>query len=320
MTDSTKTVFEKHQIRKTRKQKENFREFVKEYAAENGYTCEIEKGICRAKNIVIGNPETAKVVYTAHYDTSPLLPFPNFITPKNIFIYILYQIAILIGILILPISLIYGILKLLGFILASDIPMLLYFPISYLFLIAVLFLLMLGPANKNTANDNTSGVTTLLDIMKALPKESVNDVAFIFFDLEELGLFGSASYASKHGKALINTPIINFDCVSDGQTMIFVLKKDAYAFEEDISTAFTSNEDISVDICKKGVFYPSDQANFKCGIGVAALKCSKNGILYMDRIHTKKDVIYREENIRYLVNGTLKLTEILQNKNTAEVS
>ena len=48
--------------------------------------------------------------------------------------------------------------------------------------------------------------------------------------------------------------------------------------------------------------------NFPCGVGVAALKRSKHfGILYMNRIHTKRDIIYRDENIEFLKNASLKL-------------
>ena len=69
--------------------------------------------------------------------------------------------------------------------------------------------------------------------------------------------------------------------------------------------------DIAVDITRNA-FYPSDNASFKGGIGVAALKTSKHfGTLYMDRIHTNKDVIYREENIEFLTNGAIKLAQML---------
>ena len=35
---------------------------------------------------VLGDPETAKVVFSAHYDTCARLPFPNFIAPKNLLV------------------------------------------------------------------------------------------------------------------------------------------------------------------------------------------------------------------------------------------
>ena len=95
MTKTTETVFQKYEIRKTKKQKSAFIDYVKTVADENGYSFEVQHGFFGARNIVIGSPENAKVVYTAHYDTCAVLPFPNFITPKNFFIYLLYQIAIL---------------------------------------------------------------------------------------------------------------------------------------------------------------------------------------------------------------------------------
>jgi hypothetical protein len=59
------------------------------------------------------------------------------------------------------------------------------------------------------------------------------------------------------------------------------------------------------------VFYPSDQANFRHGVGVAALKRTRRGLLYMDRIHTKGDTVYEEKNIRFLTEGAIRLSEII---------
>ena len=175
----------------------------------------------------------------------------------------------------------------------------------------LLYLLLGGPANKNTANDNTSGVTTILDIMEKLPQDQKDKVAFVLFDLEEAGLFGSSSFASNHKAVKNQTLVINFDCVSDGETMLFALKKSTKKYADLLEKAFVSTPDIAVDITKNA-FYPSDNASFKGGIGVAALKKSKFfGILYMDRIHTNKDTVYCEENIQFLTNGAIKLAQML---------
>ena len=88
MTETSKTVFEKYEVRKSKKQKAAFREFVKSVAAEKGYKFSIHKGSMGSQNVVIGDITRAKVIYTAHYDTCPVLPFPNFITPKNFGIYL----------------------------------------------------------------------------------------------------------------------------------------------------------------------------------------------------------------------------------------
>lgn len=312
MTETTKEIFDNYQIRKTKKQKTAFIEYVKKLAEEYGYSLKVEKGSFGVRNIVIGDPDTAKVLYTAHYDTCARLPFPNFITPKCFLIYLLYQLLIVGGF--------FAVASVIGFLIGlavsftpmneeikimiiSFIPMVVYF--------VLLFLMLGGPANKNTANDNTSGVTAVLDIMRELPQDQRDKVAFALFDLEESGLFGSSSFASKHKAVKKNTLVINFDCVSDGETMFFVLKRTTKKYASLLENAFASDADVEV-IVTRNAFYPSDNACFKGGVGVAALKKSKFlGVLYMDRIHTNKDVIYREENLRFLTNGAIKLARML---------
>lgn len=315
MTETTKEIFKKYQIRKNKKQKTAFIEYVHSLAKTHGFLFKTEKGILGARNIIVGDPDTAKVVYTAHYDTCPVLPVPNFITPKNILIYILYQLVILL--VLFPVLFVFGLA--LGIVLGVltalfELPRLVMLLIELCSIIGIMFILSAGPANKHTANDNTSGVTTLIDIMTDLPEDNKTDVAFVFFDHEELGLLGSMSFASKHKKSMKNKLLVNFDCVSDGENMLFALRRKARVYKDAIAYAFEDCESVNVDIATRGVFYPSDQSNFPCGVGVAALKKSKRlGVLYMDRIHTKKDVIYREENIDYLKNGSIKLVTYLAN-------
>ena len=312
MTETTKEIFENYQVRKTKRQKTAFIEYVKQLAEGYGYDFKVEKGAFGVRNIVIGNPDTAKVLYTAHYDTCARLPFPNFITPKNFLIYLLYQFLIVGAFFALAFALGFIIGLIVSFIpMTDDTAYLILSILPQAIYLALLYLLVGGPANKNTANDNTSGVTTVLDIMENLPQDQKSKVAFVLFDLEESGLFGSSSFASKHKAIKNNTLVINFDCVSDGQTMLFALKRTTKKYADLLERAFVSNSDISVDITKNA-FYPSDNTSFKGGIGVAALKKSKLfGTLYMDRIHTNKDVIYREENIEFLTNGAIKLAQML---------
>ncbi len=300
-------IFDRYQVRKSRKQKTAFIEYTEQKAREEGYTVQIEKGSFRARNIVVGDPDKAKVIYTAHYDTCARLPFPNFLTPKSFGIYLLYNIAIVIGFLAVAfvvggvMGVVGALLSLSGEIAASA---------ARLIYIGLFLLMILGPANKHTANDNTSGVTVLFGIMKALPKDRRADVAFVFFDHEESGLIGSSSFASKHKNVRKGTLLLNFDCVSDGKDIMILAKKEAEAYKDVLSEAYAANGDIEVDVTNKA-FYPSDQANFKKGVGIAAFKKTKRGVLYMNRIHTSKDTVYRRENIDFLVEGSVKLTELI---------
>ncbi|MBQ9116581.1 MAG: M28 family peptidase [Clostridia bacterium] len=314
MTETTKIVFERFQIRKTKPQKRAFSDFVGRVATNSGYLFTPET-IGSSTDLVVGDPYNADVIFTAHYDTCPRLPLPNFITPKNLLIYIIYQIALsavilfpFFAVLFFPI-----IMGNAGFEIFYDLYPI-FFLLSYALLFVILYFLKAGPANKHTANDNTSGVTVLLDLMQAMPRELRPRAAFIFFDNEEVGLLGSKAYVRKHWEAMKHKLLINFDCVSDGNNILFAVKKNAAPQAEVIRKAFdaVNNGDFNVDVATKGVFYPSDQMLFPKGVGVAALKKSKKlGVLYMDKIHTSKDTVYEEKNIEFLVRGSINLTSAL---------
>ena len=155
------TLVEEFPIRKSRKQKEAFREWFIDWAREQGYTAEETepKGIFRSSNVVVGDPESAQVVFTAHYDTPAVMPLPNFITPCNVPVYLLYQLLLVPVLLALPAAL----AALVGFVLprlgvepeaAAGLAGLLGFIGVYV----MLGFMMLGPANRSNVNDNTSGV------------------------------------------------------------------------------------------------------------------------------------------------------------------
>ncbi|MBQ7336408.1 MAG: M28 family peptidase [Clostridia bacterium] len=314
MTETTKIIFEKHQIRKTKKQKTAFIEYVQALAAKNGYPCKVEKGTFGARNILVGDCDSAKVLFTAHYDTCARLPFPNFITPKHFLFYLLYQVAAVLLFVFLPTVAVAALIYLGGWVLGIDhattVQIALF--LCDIVLFGCLILLLAGPANKHTANDNTSGVTVLTDLINQLPYDESAKVAFVFFDLEEAGLFGSLGYRSKHRRGTNRQLVVNFDCVSDGEQMLFCVKRKAKAYAPLIETAFTATDTVKPEIATRGVFYPSDQSNFPCGVGVAAMRKSKiGGILYLSRIHTKRDIVYREENIAYLTRGAINLIRTL---------
>ena len=166
-----------------------------------------------------------------------------------------------------------------------------------------------GPANRHTANDNTSGVLTLVETALALPPEHRERVCFVFFDNEEKGMFGSAAFAKKHKGVKKNTVVLNFDCVGDGNSIQFFsqkkLKKDEAALKR-MEAAFLPAGDKDVQVVRGFGFYPSDNASFKRGAGVCALKHKRVVGYYMDRIHTNKDTVLDEDNLTLLRDGALR--------------
>ena len=283
-------------VRKTGKQKKAFRAAVQAYAEGLGYACREEKGSFGSRNVVIGNPETADFLVTAHYDTCAILPIPNLITPCNFFLYFLYQMLIIAVCFLLAIFIGVGIGLLAGNGLIAGL-------FTYGAIWAILICMIAGPANRHNANDNTSGVVTVLEIARTLPEIHRKKVCFVLFDLEEAGLLGSASYRKAHKAQLERQLVLNLDCVGDGDhLMLFPTKKlrkdrDKLASLYPVCGHF---ERKSLLLREKGfAFYPSDQMNFPYGVGICALHKGMLG-LYLSRIHTPKDTILEETNVNIL--------------------
>ena len=304
MIGQSRKVLDEMQVRKSRKQKEAFRAWLCGELEAAGYAPAVEKGFA-ARNVVAGNPEKAKVLLTAHYDTQAVLPVPNFITPRSPFFFVLYQILI-----VIPLFLAVGVAEGLIFAFAPEFVAWWLAPLACLGLcVFFIWWVLDGKANRHTANDNTSGVLTLLETALVLPPEHRERVCFVFFDNEEKGMLGSAAFAQKHKQVKKSTPVLNFDCVGDGDSIQFFpqkkLKKDVAALER-IEAAFLPVGGKDVQVVRGFSMYPSDNANFKKGAGVCALKHKPNIGYYMDRIHTSKDTFLDEANIDLLKNGALR--------------
>lgn len=308
MTAQSKRIMEDFQIRKSKKQKEAFRGWLCGELEAAGYAPKVEKGFA-ARNVVVGDPEKAKVTFSAHYDTCAVLPIPNFITPRSMFFYLCYQMLLVLGMFV-TVFLIELAMVLLMKLLGTEPSMWLHMLLGYALCVFFCWWILDGPANRHTANDNTSGTITLLETALAMPPEDREKVCFVFFDNEEKGLFGSAAFTKAHKKAGKETLNINFDCVSDGDYIQFFpgkpLKKDEEALKR-IEAAFEGRGGKRTEVVRGFGFYPSDNKAFKRGVGVCALKHRRIIGYYMDRIHTSKDTVLEEENIELLRDGALRL-------------
>lgn len=303
MSPLSEEILRNWQIRKTRKQKSAFIDFLRQQIP--GLQVE-ESRFPKSRNLVLGDVSTAKVILTAHYDTCAKLPFPNFITPLNFLIYLLYQLLICVPFFLLA-FVFSALLRLSG----VD-PAISRLISLYAMLFVMVWVTMLGKPNPHTANDNTSGVITLCEIYAALTDEQRAQVAFVFFDNEENGLLGSAAFQSRHKKeGLKDKLLLNFDCVSDGDFILLALSKATNKrYGQLLSDTFASADGKTL-LLSASAFYPSDQANFKLGVGIAALKKHKVLGYYMDKIHTPKDVVFEWDNIAFLTNATKRLLEQL---------
>lgn len=290
-------VLTAYPVRKSKKQKAAFRESVTAYLEKLGYSTTVEKGSYGAQNIVIGDPKTAKYLVTAHYDTPASIGLPNILTPCNLLTYLLWQILLVGGFVVGAI--VFGVVT--GLLFDSTE---LAGVAAAVFYWGLLLLMMFGPANKSNANDNTSGVVTLLEIARTMPNLQRNKVCFVLFDLEEAGLIGSSAYRKAHKAESDNQVILNLDCVGDGDHIIFfpthkAKKKETLMLDiQRLSGCFGNKR---IEVKKKGFYtYPSDQKHFPIAFGIAAFH-KKRGIgYYVAKIHTKKDTVLEETNVNIL--------------------
>lgn len=291
-----------YEVRKTDTQKTAFIAWAGEYARVHGFAMQIEESgkLIRTRNLVFGDLKTARTLITAHYDTCARMPFPNFMTPNSWTVILLTQ-----GLLPILFFLALGIFS--GFASAKLLPMIMpawaaeiAAPLmSSVVIFAILGLMLFGPQNPHTANDNTSGVAAVLTLLPEYAGRS--DVAFVLFDNEEKGLLGSSAFVKAHPVLQRQAFVVNLDCVSDGDTLLFVYAKGAkhHAMTQKIIAAL---EETAPRYGKKAtsgqspkVLYPSDQMVFVRGTAFAALKGKR--ILYLDRIHTAKDTVFDDSNL-----------------------
>lgn len=288
-------ILHKFPVRKTKAQKEAFRSAVQEYAKSIGYECRVERRNLNCQNVLFGDPEKASYLVTAHYDTCARLPFPNFIMPCNGAVFVLCRIGKW-----LLIALIAVVVSVFSALLLGEWSLI---PAAVLSVAATVLLALIGPANKQNANDNTSGVVTLLEIMRTMPENQREKVCFVLFDQEEAGLIGSSFYRSCHRRASETQLVLNLDCVGDGDHIRMFptnkLKKDRKRLTSLYKACgYFGKKDVLVHEKGFGV-YPSDQLRFPYGVGICALKKCKFG-LYLGKIHTSKDMVLDETNVNIL--------------------
>lgn len=304
------TLLGRFGMRKTEAQKRAFIAWACAHAAEAGCDAHIEESgkWIRSRNIVFGDVDRARIIITAHYDTCARLPVSNFATPGNLPVMILSEallfaavgvigwlcgrgIRLALSTLALP-AFAAGALGVMG---------------GVLIFLALVAMMLIGPANRHNANDNTSGVLLLLLMMEALHERP--GVAFVLFDNEEKGLLGSAAFIKAHPQAARRF-LLNLDCVGDGDTLLYTGTKTGMRMPQ-AKRLMAALEEIAQERGRKtaqGEFpkwiYPSDQMLFPRGTALAALKGKR--LLYMDRIHTDRDTVLDENTVACFYDAIVK--------------
>ena len=295
-------INQNYPARKDMQEKIKFRDYIVETLKKKGIEAKIERTKeGKNDNIVVGDPTTANAVFTAHYDTPARSLFPNIMMPKSRVIFYAYQFVPIIFLLVVSFTFAY----IVGHVIINDMRA---YALSFLLAYYGLFFgIMRVFKNKNNYNDNTSGVATILSIIDELSPEELNNVAFILFDNEEKGKKGSKAYFADHKEQMKDKFLVNFDCVGNGNNVIFIAQKDAVNSEEYkiLESSFSNKEKFNLEfLTHKQADSNSDHKNFPKGVACVACKNNKKGFLYTPYIHTNKDLVAENSNIEFLTKNT----------------
>lgn len=299
-----------HPVRRSREEKEKFRTYAKECFTSMGADarCEASKN-GKHKNLIVGDIDSADVLLVAHYDTPAASPFPNLMLPRSPVLFWIYQFVPLI--ILVAVSLLAGYLA--SLLAENSRDVVFYF--GFLAVYYVLYFLFFRTfKNRHNKNDNTSGIATVMTVCARLSDTERKKCAFVLFDNEEKGKLGSKALFAEQKESLSHKPVLNFDCVGNGENIIFIAKPDAEKspLYPALKSAFSNTDAYSVNFFpQKGSEANSDHKSFPLGIGCIASKKTRRGIFYTPRIHTARDVVASEENVEYIANGITSFIKTL---------
>lgn len=285
-------------IRRTREQKDAFRTWFGKTGADMGYAVRTEV-LKDSENIIVGDPDTAEVVFTAHYDTPVGFFMPNLMTPRNRNLFMCYQLAIVAVMLALACVVGVPVYWLAG---EKQIALLAGYAVYMLILVLMLY----GPANRHNANDNTSGVAAILETMARIPAEERSKAAFILFDNEEKGTRGSKAYAKAHPGLKERAFLVNMDCVGDGEHILLMAREKTRKLPQyaPLCAALKAEKGREMHVFPmEGGQFNSDQKNFDHGVAVCACRQSKTIGFYVNHIHTARDLNCDQANLDFLAGG-----------------
>lgn len=294
-------------VRRKKQEKENMRTYLIGQLRALGYDAKLQD--CgKAVNVVAGDVERANLILAAHYDTPLRELLPTLICPTRPATYLLYQALTPLAVLAVSFALSVGVTY------AMDRPGL-TLPLFLILLIGALAYLRFGPAEKRTANDNTSGVAALLGTAERITPRHRADVAFVFLDGGSESMQGAKGFRRRYPSAK-EKPVICLDCVGSGDEILILPGKGARWNGELLDAINGSFENSERKTCYDKVdglvHYPSDNRAFKNGVAICAVhKAAGFGRCILP---TGRDNTIDEENLSILRDGLARLVAAYQVK------
>ena len=298
-------------VRRKPTEKEKFRLGLVGTLREQGYQPKLQHRETALRiggdvtNVVVGDPDKAKLILVAHYDTGVRTLLPPFYMPTRpltAFLYLaLTPVLALLGSFVLSFALTFP----------FNAPYL-TLPLFLILMVTALLYLRFGPSETRNLNDNTSGVAALLETSAALTPGCRDKVAFAFLDGGFGGLSGAKGFRARYPSAKEKT-VINVNCVAEGGELLILPSKysrwDGEVLDA-ILDSFENGEHTTTFLKTDGlIYYPSDNRAFRHSFAICA--CEK--LRGFGRIVCPaKTADVDPEKIELLKNGLCKLAETIQ--------
>lgn len=295
-----------HPVRKNDRDKAEFRAWATSELKRAGWRVREETygKFNGSVNLVAGDPERAEVFICAHYDTPSRMLVPNFVSPTNVPAHICYHLALAVLLVVFAFAAS----------LAVSFPLnqpKLMLPLFAILAVGLLWISARGPANKNNANGNSSGVAALLAMARTVKDHK--RVCLVLTDNNSKNMLGASSFKKRHIEQASQRLFINLDCVGDGEHMLLMPSKYSRwdgALLDALEGAFQSGEEIQARVLSQGlVYYPSDHRKFKFHVAICACRRLAGLGYYIPNLNTGRDTVMSEKNILFLSEGMQKFLE-----------
>lgn len=288
-------------LRHKDKEKAEVRSWLLHQLREMGYPAQLQSGR-DATNVVAGDIEKAKLIFTAHYDTGLRELLPPFLSPTRPVTQLLYQaltpVLALVGSFLLSFAISFPLNR----------PGLML-PLFLLLLVACLLYFRFGPSEtKSSLCDNASGVAALLETAASITPRYRGEVAFAFLD-DGASSGKGAKALQKAYPCVRQKSVICVDCVALGDELLLLSNKGARwdgELLDALNVSFENTEKKTVFNKTDGlVYFPGDARVFKNAVTVCAVeRLAGFGRIIRPRRVQEVD----EENLAVIRDGLNNLT------------
>ena len=299
-----------HPVRRSDREKAEFRRWAVSELKRCGWKVREESygKLNGSVNVIAGDPDRAEVFLCAHYDTGSRMLIPNFVAPLNPVAHVGYHAAAAVALVAAALLVSLAV----SFPLGQPRLML---PLFVLLAVGGLALSVYGPANRENANGNSSGVTAVLELAQRLKNDK--RVCLLLLDNNERTFLGAKGFAKLHPAASADGLFFNFDCVGDGEHMLFIPSRRSRWDEpllRHLEACAQSRDGLEGKVISVGlVYYPSDHRPFRSHVAVCACRRKPLAGYCIPHLRTGKDKNLDTKNIRYLADAMERFLELYLN-------